>query len=230
MALTGSLQDLSIVDLLQFPHMGRKSGELIITSEQLGSCRFYYRQGNLVHAINGNSSGMDVLVKVISLNEGEFEFRHGIDADTETIELDLHHAVMLALATVDEQSKEQEAREEASPLMEYMKYLGDHIRKNEWVQYAGLIGDDAEILVEMINPEWEPQGTDQLTASLIQMMRSYPREGVKRICINDDDGHVFVQKLANGLLLMVIAGISVPMGQISIGVTKLAEQIESFEG
>jgi len=69
MALKGTLADLGIVDLIQFPHAGRKTGHLMITGPD-GDARLFYENGALVHASLNDIHGMDALVRIVDWGEG----------------------------------------------------------------------------------------------------------------------------------------------------------------
>ena len=73
MALNGTLADLGIVDLIQFPHKGRRTGELVVTGAK-DEARLYYIDGKLSHVGVGKLSGIEGLVEVVSWLEGEVEF------------------------------------------------------------------------------------------------------------------------------------------------------------
>ncbi len=97
MALLGSLMDIGIIDLLQFPHTGRKTGVLVVASPD-DSARLHYLDGKLVHAITADVSGQDVLTEIVGWTEGEFEFRtNTAPSEEHTIHADLHRAIMQAL-------------------------------------------------------------------------------------------------------------------------------------
>ena len=116
MALKGTLKDMAIIDLVQFPHSGRKTGHLIISGTD-GEARLSYEKGSLVHAALGDVSGMDALVRVVDWNEGAFEFLPDVEPEARSIDLDLHRAVMQALKMHDElkrKKSERQARETSS--------------------------------------------------------------------------------------------------------------------
>ena len=101
MTLRGTLSELEIVDLVQFPSTGRKTGELAVTRMD-EDASLYYNKGDLNHVVTGTLSGMEALTEVLSWTEGEFEFRLDIESDERTIECDPNMALMIALTTKDE--------------------------------------------------------------------------------------------------------------------------------
>lgn len=109
MGLKGTLADLGIVDLIQFPHAGRKTGEMTITGKA-GEAKLYYEKGALVHAVLDDHTGMEALVLLVDWTEGSFEFNPDVEADVRTIQVDLHRAVMQALKLHDEMKLEEEQK------------------------------------------------------------------------------------------------------------------------
>ena len=107
MALKGTLSDLGIIDLVQFPHGGRKTGKLVIAANG-GEGHLYYDTGALVHAELGDFEGMAALVRMVDWTEGTFEFVPDTQPSRKTIELDLHRAVMNALRLHDELKAEED--------------------------------------------------------------------------------------------------------------------------
>src|SRR5512145_2823865 len=101
MALKGSLSDIAIVDLVQFAHSGRKSGELVLTTPT-ETAHLFYDHGQLVHARLGTLEGLQVLVEVFGWVEAEFSFGEGRQPQARSIHLDLPRAVMAALKMRDD--------------------------------------------------------------------------------------------------------------------------------
>jgi predicted regulator of Ras-like GTPase activity (Roadblock/LC7/MglB family) len=101
MALKGTLDDLNIVELIQFPYAGRKTGQLVIEQkDQAGS--MFYQDGKLVHAIYGEHEGFEAIVDIVGCEKGGFEFIPNVQPQQVTIKMDLHRLVMQALKTRDE--------------------------------------------------------------------------------------------------------------------------------
>ena len=109
MPLKGTLADLNVVDLLQFPHLGKKTGELSILSNGKNA-KIYYRKGSLIHAEVEEAEGMDALVSIVALTEGSFQFLVDVETEKTTVDMDLHRAVMHALKRYDEIKAQEEQR------------------------------------------------------------------------------------------------------------------------
>jgi hypothetical protein len=119
-ALKGTLTDLGIVDLVQLPHVGRKTGQLVVTSPA-GEAQLFYVNGAMVHARVGEYAGIDALSWVVDWREGSFEFQLDAVSPDKTISHDLPRTVMEALRLRDDRKLEdarRQAEEEARRLAE----------------------------------------------------------------------------------------------------------------
>ncbi len=120
MALKGTLDDLNIVELIQFPYAGRKTGQLVIEHQnRIGS--MFYQDGKLVHAVFDENEGFEAIVDITGLEKGGFEFFPNVQPQQVTIKMDLHRLVMQALKTRDErrfaqERQRQQPRDSALPI------------------------------------------------------------------------------------------------------------------
>lgn len=69
MALKGNLRDFSTTQILNLVHLARKTGLLVIQSQE-GTARLYFREGKLIHANIGSADGhlADMLLKAGKLS------------------------------------------------------------------------------------------------------------------------------------------------------------------
>jgi hypothetical protein len=229
MALRGTLAELGIVDLIQFPHSGRKSGKLMIKANGQ-EAKLYYDQGALVHVMLGELTGMDALVRVIDWQEGAFEFVSDEMATETSIERDLHRTLMTALKLHDEIKAEDERRKGAKAgggADEAVKArLEQFMGSNDFTAHAEVLGVDGAIRGQASGKDGYPQGMDALRTSVMELDKAYPRPNLARIIIEDDLGTVVMVRLSDGGRLLVVARRGVSMGAISIGVGRLAAAFE----
>ena len=94
--LRGSLADLAIVDLVQIPLGSRKTGELLIATEEQDA-RLYYVDGSLVHLVSGDVQGTPVLDLIIDWDDGEFEFRPDVLTEDSSFSGDLTPKLVAAI-------------------------------------------------------------------------------------------------------------------------------------
>ena len=125
MALNGTLEELAVLDVVQFVNQAHLSGALVLKSAEEEAALFY-RKGGLVDARLGEVSGLEVLVRIVDWTAGSFVFHPGMEAPGETIRMDLHRAVMYALKARDERKLENEKRK-AEEIRQKAVSLKDHL-------------------------------------------------------------------------------------------------------
>jgi predicted regulator of Ras-like GTPase activity (Roadblock/LC7/MglB family) len=132
--LQGSLAQTNIIDLLQFLHAGKRTGELICRHSDGSDGRAYFSGGALVHVVTGDGEGMEALVEVCAWERGSFRFSEDVLSPRTSIEMPVQHAIMEAVRLSDErqsrQTKErseemmQNARTSADVLEDFLKVPG----------------------------------------------------------------------------------------------------------
>jgi hypothetical protein len=105
----GDLDEVGIVDLIQFVGQSRKTGALVLNSRG-NEARLFYRKGNLVDARTGRDEGLEALSQIIGWNQGGFEFQPGAMSESPTLELDLTRALMAAAKIRDARKQEEQKR------------------------------------------------------------------------------------------------------------------------
>ncbi len=231
MALKGTLADIGIIDLIQFPHSGRKTGHLVISGTK-GEARLSYESGALVHVKHGDMSGMDALVRVVDWNEGAFEFLPDEQPEDRTIELDLHRAVMQALKLHDEIKKQAatESSPESSGTNESNEVLVAKLTKfleaNDFAVHVGILGPDGAVRASVDRSEGLSPGTEELRMSLHSLMQNYPRTPLSRILVEDAQGTTVLIRLKDEGCLILVAGTEASLGAVSMNASRLAAGIE----
>jgi hypothetical protein len=241
MALTGNLEDMSILDLIQFPHMRRKTGELIVTGAE-DDALIFYRDGSIVHAILGESEGFEVLVNILDWNEGEFEFQSKQVPVKDTIEGDLHQNVMRALKERDEREEAKRLARERARMSRHhsnkpsskhgeqmiqnsedlQSLLANFVRDNAFALHVCVLSAEGPVLAEAGN---QVVHSSDLLAYLHGLVQEYPREGLQRVIFCDDDFTVLLNTLRNNDLLLLFANSEAPLGAVFRGIGNLGQQI-----
>ena len=220
MALNGTLTDMKTIDLVQYPHAGRKTGELVVASPS-GEGRLYYQRGRLSHAALGDKSGMEALIEVLGWTEGEFEFRLGVETDRSTIELDLHRAVMHALKLRDERQAEQRQSSSNDERARVESELRAFIGATPSILHAALLSPDGATVGQAAGED-APADAAATQRSLQALLASYPRVPVKRVFVEDPSGMVVLTRLASGRVLVVMSDTRAPLGAIAMQTGKFA--------
>ena len=227
MALRGSLNDLGIVDLIQFPHHGKKTGELVITTPD-GPIRLSYQDGAVVHATAGSASGMDALVEAVDLSQGEFEFRPDLGTDIRTIEIDLHRALMTALKLRDERNALRNASQVADSNADVLqRRLGDFLASTVQVLHVCILEFNGEALVQATRGGETLEGIEELHIQIHDVQRNHPRPGLRRLLMEDELGTVAVQFNGDGQASVLLAEQSMRMGAVTVALGKLTSMFEN---
>lgn len=253
MALSGTLLDLGIVDLIQFPGTGKKTGELIIAGIE-DEARLFYEAGNLRHVTSGNHNGIDALVELLSWEEGEFEFRMGSTETEVSIEMDLHRALMVALQTRDERrekerqrAKEQEQElelekekqrakaqqqlAEPTPPKKEIPHLQLHetitqaAQKHNDIEYASVYDKNGTKLCDWSKDEEKQDVFDQMIGGIITIFKNHPRDELQKLYITDSLGTCIGSSIDNDHILFLAAGDESSLGVISIAASKIATAV-----
>ncbi|MBI5249734.1 MAG: DUF4388 domain-containing protein [Desulfomonile tiedjei] len=227
MALKGTLADIGIIDLVQFPHAGRKTGELVVSADgQEG--RLSYDKGSLVHASTENYEGLDALVLVVGWTQGTFEFLSDVAPTRKTIDMDLHRAVMQALKLHDEQKEEEQRRklERSQAVREedgiLSSKLEEFVSSVDFVVRSSVISPDGSLRAAADGVVGPPEGIEKLEVELHNLLQSYPRGKLNRAILVDEHGTVVLIGLQEGDALIVAANKEASLGSVSIAVGRLA--------
>ncbi len=227
MALTGTLRDVSIVSLLQFPNTGKRSGLITVNSEGR-KASFYYDTGRLVHAVLGHVTGEEVLVEVVDWTDGEFTFDTGVVPPEVTIEKDLHRCIMWALKERDERrklSEEQGQKGQIPRSQELEKLVGE---SGNFV-YASLIDASGEAVCSSSLPGETGDTITRLQKAVSAMLAQYPDRIPRRIIVDDERFSMISEAIADDRVLLAVAEPGTRMGILPIAVAKFVEALKKAD-
>ena len=225
MALMGSLLDMGVVELVQFPHGGRKTGELMIAGpEQVA--RLLYREGVLFRAEVGDLEGIDALVELLDWQQGEFEFRHTERLEAPAnIEGDLHKTVMVALKLRDERREAMRAqrRDNEEGIDDRLsEKLEGFVRAHEFARYVCVLADDGTVPAEAEASVGRPEQMDEVLAHLHGVLQGHPRGGWQRLMLTDAEGTVVAERVSGDTSLVVAAASEAPLGAVFRALSRFA--------
>ena len=254
MALSGTLSDLGIVDLIQFPGTGKKTGELVIAGVD-DEARLFYEQGKLKHVTCGEKEGLDGLIDLVSWEEGEFEFRLGSTTDSQSMEIDLHRALMVALKTRDE--RREEARKQAMVTAEQsllekttvippngntstvpptrvenpqmQKILAEVASSFAYIEYAAVFHRNGSQVCLWSRDDVDIQIYTQIVTSVSDVFGSHPRKELQKVYLTDNLGTCIGFAVGQNYLLFLAAAEESSLGVVSVAASKIATAI-SGEG
>lgn len=136
--LQGNLAQTYVFDLMQFLHVGRKTGELLLKRlPDGGEARAYFASGSLVHVVAGAAVGVEALVDIASWTAGSFRFSEDVLSPRTTIETPLPHALMEAVRLHDERARAKEQAERRSEMPTQSRTSTDVLE--EFLKIPGVI-------------------------------------------------------------------------------------------
>jgi response regulator RpfG family c-di-GMP phosphodiesterase len=86
--VAGSLDELSLPDLLRIMATGRRSGQLVIRTDS-DRAELYLEKGRLVHGVLGQYKGRDAVERILSINEGDFRLDPNFLVLEQQVDLDV---------------------------------------------------------------------------------------------------------------------------------------------
>lgn len=78
--MSGDLEEIAAVDLLQLINSAKKTGHIDIQSSE-GEARIYFTEGEIVHARCNELEGKEAVFSVLAIKNGQFTYNRGISAE-----------------------------------------------------------------------------------------------------------------------------------------------------
>jgi hypothetical protein len=226
--LRGSLTDLAIVDLVQIPLGSRKTGELLIATDEQDA-RLYYVDGKLVHLALGDLTGPRVLDRIVGWTEGEFEFRTDVLTDETSFSGNLDAKLLATVQDFNDASKVAKIPGPASDRIR--KLLYDFLSTNDFAIHACLLYGNGTMDVCGAERADSPPWMESLRSSVIDIVAEYPRRRLNRILFDDEEGTLVVTCYPEDRsALLVVAKQGATLGAVTIAVDRLARKVGQIKG
>ena len=104
--LRGNLSQMNVIDLMQSLEMGRKSCQLVLTNGS-DRCEVYFVEGQVTHAVYGESKGDAAVFKVLRWTGGNFQINFEGKTKLQTTTLNTQGLLMEGLRLLDEANREE---------------------------------------------------------------------------------------------------------------------------
>ncbi len=101
-AVSGSLEQISMPDLLQIFSLNRRSGSLQLTSPQRESAEVFLHEGRIEEAMIGSAKGEKALYRLLTWRAGRFAFMPGRRAPTVSLSSSTDSLLMEGMRQADE--------------------------------------------------------------------------------------------------------------------------------
>lgn len=220
--LRGSLNDLSVVDLVQIPLGNQKTGELLIATEDQDA-RLYYADGKLIHATTGDCDGPAVLDAIVSWTDGEFEFRPDVLAEVPSSGGSLNAKLYSAVNSFRVNLFIKPAGADTERIR---KLLYEFLSVNDFAIHACVLHVDGTMAVCGAERADTPPWLESLRSSVLEVVAGYPRKNLNRVLFEDEEGTLVVTCYPEDQsALLVAAKKGATLGAVSIAVDRLAREI-----
>lgn len=231
MALQGTLKDFGIIELLQLPYNGKKTCQLIVTSER-GKAALYYDKGQVVHAQFQDQTGEKVIEEIIDWGEGSFEIGQDIQPPERTISKDLHNLLLLVVKTRDEKMfAERTGQEQEDRLAkELAEQLEAYRRSSGLAIHLSIIDNSGKIIAQAKDPEKTQAHISEVEQLMSNIVNTYPRKGLRKASYEDELGIVSIMRITDSWILVVFSERDCPLGAISLSLSRLVTQIVQKAG
>lgn len=142
---TGEIVGLGLTDVIQINHHNRFSGCIAIESTS-GNALLFFRDGEIIHAEQGNRSGEEALYDVLQWPPGKFRLQPNVTTTRSTIQKSAQHLLLDAHRILDERRAGRSAEPPPAPAaprppMRSSEVL-EKLRRIPGVAYAALHGKD----------------------------------------------------------------------------------------
>lgn len=104
MGLQGSLRDMSVADIIQVNCQDKKTASATLISNEKQAI-IYFKDGAVIHAIADETTGEEVIYKVLSWDEGEFVLDVGAESPEVTIKRNWSGLLLEGAKRLDELSQ-----------------------------------------------------------------------------------------------------------------------------
>ena len=84
MGMNGNLNDIAVAELIQLNCLDRKTARLQVQHAE-DRAEIYFRDGEIIHALMGDSSGEEVVYQILSWKEGAFSLENEIETTENSI-------------------------------------------------------------------------------------------------------------------------------------------------
>lgn len=106
MAMSGSLKEMTVADIIQHTCQDRRVALLSVTDTRGEIARMYFKDGAVIHATNGPLVGEEAVYRALSWTDGTFTLEVGVNSPEISIEKNWSSLVMEGVKRLDEYGQE----------------------------------------------------------------------------------------------------------------------------
>jgi hypothetical protein len=235
--MKGTISDLGIGQLLQFPAMSAKTGRLQLSrGEERAS--LYYEKGELYHASLGTLEGFPVLVEILPWADGSFEFESDVVPHVRTIDMDVGKALMRATIESEEQAEAAKAEASAQATAAFHSHFGaswsgktfarltTFLAEHPLFFYACVMKRDGEVKAEYVKPVDDLDASAQTFSVLRGIMKNYAHVCQDRMVVDASYCTIALHAFGDDEVLIALAKSSTPEMEVEAAIDGLVLKLE----
>lgn len=218
---TGEIVGLSLTDVIQINHHNRFSGCIAIESTA-GNALLFFRDGEIIHAEQGNRSGEEAFFDVLQWPPGKFRLQPNVTTTRSTIQKSAQHLLLEAHRVLDER---RAGRTQPPPVpgrapMRSSEVL-DKLRRIPGVHYAALHGKDGSQVGDD-SYEAEVLGGQAIFLSMLgnQLGANFQAGAILSAAVHGANRHLLLFATKSHFLSVVVNG-DVQAGAVETEVRKV---------
>ena len=239
--MQGQLSDMHPADLIQHACIDHKQARLVLEHEgQIAE--IFFSDGQIVHAVLGDSQGKEVIFHILDWQEGTFEMTNGVTAPHRSIhenwtEILLEGARLRDEAQTDTDSSTQiqevkpmAAKKKSELLAEALENL---LTESSDIVGAAIVGIDGLVYSANVPQKGMDEAMVGAASAAIlglskRSVQQLSRGGFKQTLIQGDDGNIIVAPLNNETLFVALTPANVNLGMAFAEVRSISKELQDI--
>ncbi len=238
MALRGTLESMSVADLIQHTCTERKTARVRLQSNGAEG-HLFFRDGAVIHAINNDTEGEEVIYDLLNWIDGEFEMENDISSPVRSIHTTWTALLIEGARRIDERSNEstlitvneEEANMAPKKKSELLsEAIAELLTESSDIQGAAIVGKDG--LIYSANIPQKALDEDMVGASSAAIlglsMRScdqLKRGSYLQTLVQADDGNIIVSQLDDDTLFVALTPKAINLGMAFAEVRSMGDRV-----
>ncbi len=239
--MQGSLQDMTVADLIQHTCLDRKQARLTL-KHQKQTAEIYFDEGQMVHAALGDVQGKEVVFQVLDWQDGTFQMENGVSAPQRSIhegwtEILLEGARLLDEAQADAQPETQlkevqpmAAKKKSELLAEALENL---LTESSDIVGAAVVGIDGLVYSANVPQKGMDEAMVGAASAAIlglgkRSVQQLHRGAFKQTLIQGEEGNIIVAPLNTETLFVALTPANVNLGMAFAEVRSIAKELQDI--
>ena len=249
MALRGSLQDMTVADLIQHNCLDRKTARLVVEHNSQEATLFF-KEGSVTDATLGELQGEEVVYRVLSWQDGKFTLEMGLESPSTTIKRSWSGLLLEGARLLDEgllfakingrsantapsQSQTNQVNEDGVKSEKVAKILANIVEGETDMEGAAVIKMDGAVYAVEFSKQAIEENNDLGTISATvwglskQSIKQLKRGDFNQTLIRGDQGNIIISNLNDEFIFVCLIPIDVNLGIVLSEARTVTEMLRS---